>query len=237
MNREEIRIRIQYLRKKIKFNSLITSNKKFENEIKWMQRLYLSVLNQIEYELEYSKNIYEDVSNAIQSLIEWYESDTIHPIKIIPVEIKDVFWGCFEYIIGQAEFEKRFKKQIFQFYNENEYPDLSINKINFKSESNTINPSSENIDLIKKYIETTNIFNIDEKVKELLIIEKYVRKFCQSILDFYSKGKLTQKIFSKNYGKLMMNIDEEYEFIDSEDRDDLEEYLTNFSNLFGLNLI
>ena len=34
-----------------------------------------------------------------------------------------------------------------------------------------------------------------------------------------------------------MDIDAEYELIDSEDRDDLEEYLTDFSNLLRLNLV
>lgn len=199
--------------------------------------MYLSALSQIGYEVQYSQNYLEDVSITIRSLIEWYESDAIHPIKIIPVEIKDLFWGCFEYIIGHSEFEKRFKKQIFQFYKENEYPDLSITKIDFNSESASITPNSETIALIKKFIESTTIFKIDIKAKELLVIEKYVNKFCQMILDLYTRGNLSQGVFNKNYAKLMMDIDAEYELIDSEDRDDLEEYLTDFSNLLRLNLV
>ncbi len=237
MNREEIRSRIKYLRREIKFNSLVSSNREFENEIRWMQRLYLSTLRQMEYEIEYSQNYFEDVSDTIRLLIEWYETDAIHPIKIIPAEIKDVFWGCFEYIIGQREFEERFKKQIFQFYNENEYPALSITKINFKNKSENITVNTDNIHLINEFILSKTIFKIDIKSPELQIIEKYVNNFCRKVLDLYIGGHLSQGVFSKNYGKLMKDVEVEYELIDSEDRDDLEEYLTEFSNLFGLNLV
>ncbi len=189
----------------------------------------------MEYELEYIDEFNVDLNSTIQSVVDWYETDEVHPIKNIPVEIRDVFWASFEYIIGKEEFEKSFSTQITQFYHPGEKPNLSINRIDFKAYSIQHSQNQNRLQAIQEFIKSNKVFNREDLDDDLLFIEGHLNYFTDKIIDLYSKGDLNQEAFSMYCENLMQEIDAEYELLDSEDSDDLHEYLFEFSNLFGLN--
>ena len=236
MNRTEILKRVRFLRRKVKFNSLIYTNKKYEVSLMWLHNMFLSKLNQIQYIVENENENADALRDSVQSVIDWYKSDEVHPITPLASEIKDVFWGSFEYIIGTNEFENNFKEQILQFYNSTEKPQLSIERIDFKNSSTKILPKQSNVSLLKIFLRSNTIFKRETPDKNILEINRCVNEFINKIFNYYTIGKLSQDIFSKEYRKLLDTVENEMDLIDSEDQDDLEAYLNEFSSYFGLNL-
>lgn len=139
------------------------------------------------------------------------------------------------YVIGEEIFDEKFKVQLPQFYQTSEKVEPNVARIHFRKPVAKLPFSIAIFEKVKVFTTNKSVFSITNSSPVLAALENDTKKFLFNILEMYSVGKLSQAKFSERLKGFYLSIDTVFDKLDSEDREDLESFLSEFSSQLTLN--
>jgi hypothetical protein len=226
-------INVKRIKKKARFIRFMLQFQDLAKNIKWLQVILDNSLNQLLYTLTLHNDLESEIRHSVESVINWYSNDHVHPLKPLSKPVKDAFWGCYKVLFEAAGFPFNYNVQLQQFYNDGEVPEPNIDAVEFPKpdvpiQANAAKSKKASLLLEKK------VFNLEPYTTDLKRLEKQVKVFCSNVLGYYEDGKLSQSKFDVLLSKFFEKIEDVYQSLDSEDRESLPNYLTRFAAVLGL---
>lgn len=230
-----LRKKIRVVKNNINYTSLIHTNKPNEKSIRWLQSMLNDFITAVIYLIQYDKHNDHEMSEIVQAIVDWYSADEHHPMKPLPKDIKDSFWGALRYVIGEEIFDEKFEGQLQQFYQPSEKVEPDVKRIQFRKPSTELVFSIDIYERVRTFTNNKSIFTIEQSSPLLATLENDTKRFLLNILDVYKSGKLSQALFNKNLKVFQAAMDSTFNKLDSEDMEDLKEFIDDFSSHIGLN--